>query len=290
MDTRRLAAFLAVVDEGTFTAAADELGVSQPAVSQAVRALEAELGATLFHRVGRGARLTDAGEALVLPARSALRDVDAARQAVTAVTGMLAGHLELACLPTLAAAPLAPLLGAFREAHPGVTIRLLDPEDTADALDLVGDGRCELALVGDARRRRGLRAERVGTQGFLVVLPPRAPAPRTLRAADLAAMPLVAPPVGSSSRDLLDDLLARHGAVATVVVETAQREALLPLVLAGAGAALVPDALAEAGRRLGCVVAPLDPPVGRPVSLVRRDASLTPAAGAFRALALASGS
>jgi LysR family transcriptional regulator, carnitine catabolism transcriptional activator len=288
METRRLAAFLAVVDEGTFTSAADELGVSQPAVSQAVRALEAELGAVLFHRVGRGARLTDAGRALVLPARHALRDVDAARQAVTAVTGLLAGHLELACLPTLAVAPLAPLLGAFRDAYPQVTIALLDPEDTADALNLVADGRCELALVGEVRRRHDLRSERVATQGFLVVLPPGATPTGPLRAAELAAMPLVAPPVGSSSRDLLDDVLARHGSSANVVVETAQREALLPLVLAGAGAALVPDALAEAGRRLGCVVAPLDPPVGRPVSLLRRDASLTPAADAFRRLARAS--
>jgi DNA-binding transcriptional LysR family regulator len=288
METRRLAVFLRIVDEGSFTAAADELGVSQPAVSQAVRALEAELGVTLFHRVGRAVRLTDAGAALVVPARQALRDLDAARQAVAAVTGLLAGHLEVACLPTLAAAPLAPLLGEFRAAHPGVRVSLLDPEDTEDALALVRSGRCELALIGDARRHAGLVSTRVGEQAFLVVLPPATPTSGTVSVAALATMPLVAPPPGSSTRDLLDEVLARHGGSANVVVETAQREALLPLVLAGAGAALVPSALAATGGRLGCSVAALEPPVGRPVSVVRRPGELTPAATAFLRLAVGS--
>jgi LysR family transcriptional regulator, carnitine catabolism transcriptional activator len=284
MDLRRLEVFLAVVDEGSFSGAADELGVSQPAVSQAIRVLEVELGVPLFHRVARGVRLTDAGDALSLPARLALRDAQAARQAVEAVKGLVSGHLELACLPTLAVDPLAPLLGAFRARHPEVSITLLDPEDTADVLDLVRSGRCELGLVGDAPLG-DLVARRIATQEFRAVLPPGAAHPPVLSADELAAMPLVAPPRGSSSRGLLDEVLATRGHTPTVVVETAQREALLPLVLAGAGAALVPSALADYGRRLGCEVASLDPPVGRPVSLVRRDAARTPAAAAFCDLA-----
>src|ERR1700690_688460 len=106
MDLRRLEVFLAIVADGSFSGAADELGVSQPAVSQAVHGLEAELGTRLFHRVGRSVRLTAAGEALCLPARLALRDAAAARQAVDAVKDLLAGHLELACLPTLAVEPM----------------------------------------------------------------------------------------------------------------------------------------------------------------------------------------
>jgi len=285
MDLRRLEVFLAIVDEGSFHGAADELGVSQPAVSQSMRVLEGELGAPLFHRVARGVRLTDAGEALCLPARLALRDAEAARQAVEAVKSLLSGHLELACLPTLAIDPLAPLLGAYRSAHPAVSITLLDPEDTADVLDLVRSGRCELGLVGDAAATFGLVATHVATQVFDVVLPPGTVHADALSVDELAAMPLVAPPRGSSSRDLLDGVLARGGHVPSVVVETAQREALLPLVLAGAGAALVPAALADYGRRLGCEVAALKPLVGRPVSLVRRDAACTPAAAAFCELA-----
>jgi len=287
MELRRLAVFLAIVDEGSFSGAADGLGVSQPAVSQAIRVLEAELGAPLFHRVARGVRLTDAGEALCLPARLALRDAEAARQAVDAVKGLLSGHLELACLPTLAIDPLAPLLGAFRARHPAVSITLLDPEDTADVLDLVRTGRCELGLVGDAAPMRGLAVTRLTSQSFRAVLAPGTAHAGVLTVDALAGMPLVAPPRGSSSRDLLDEVLALRGQAPTVVVETAQREALLPLVLAGAGAALVPSALADFARRLGCEVADLDPPVGRPVSLVRRDAVTTPAASVFCDLALA---
>lgn len=70
MDLRRLEVLVAVVDEGSFTDAADALGISQPAVSQAVRGLERELGVALFHRLGRGVRLTDAGSAVVGPAAS----------------------------------------------------------------------------------------------------------------------------------------------------------------------------------------------------------------------------
>jgi len=85
MDSRRLAIFLSVVDEGGFTAAGDALAMSQPAVSQAVRELEADLGTLLFHRLGRAVKLTAAGEALVLPARQARYDLHVGRQAVEEV-------------------------------------------------------------------------------------------------------------------------------------------------------------------------------------------------------------
>jgi LysR family transcriptional regulator, carnitine catabolism transcriptional activator len=286
MDLRRLRVFLAIVDEGSFSAAADQLGVSQPAVSQAIRALEAELGALLFHRVARGVRLTDAGEALSRPARLALLDAEAARQAVENVKGLLSGHLELACLPTLVVDPLAPLLGALRSHYPAVTCSLFDPEGTADVLDLLRTGRCELGLIGDATPSADLVVTHLSEQSFHVVLPPGTVHAAALSVEALGDMALVAPPKNSSSRGLLDEVLTARGRTANVVVETAQREALLPLVLAGAGAALVPTALAEVGRRLGCEVAALDPPVGRAVTLVQRGAALTPAASAFRALAV----
>jgi DNA-binding transcriptional LysR family regulator len=285
MDIRRLEIVLAVVDEGSFTGAADVLQISQPAVSQAVSALERELGAQLFHRLGRSVRLTDAGVALCAPARLALRDVDAARAAVDEVRGLLAGHLELACLPTLAVAPLAPIVGAFRREFPDVTISLLDPDDTSDVLELVRSGRCELGIVGDVADT-DLALVAMATQEYRVLLPPGTSAPLRLDARALAAMPIVAPPRGSSSRDLLDEVLAREGHSATVVVETAQREALVPLVLAGAGVALVPVSLADIGERLGCAVASIDPDVGRAVSIVHRRATMTPAATAFVALAV----
>jgi len=275
---------VAVVDEGSFTDAADALGISQPAVSQAVRGLERELGVALFHRLGRGVRLTDAGTAVLGPARVLLRDAATVTDAVRSVVGLLDGRLELACLPTLAVAPLAGLVGEFRRRHPGVSVVLLDPDDGADLLDLVRTGRCEIGITG-VPTATDLVTVRLAHQGFRVILPSgTAPGP-VVTVEALATMPMVAAPRGSSSRDLLDSVLEARGLRATIVVEAAQREALLPLVLAGAGAALVPLPLAEAARRLGCDVAELEPPVGRPVVLVHRDAPLTPAGGAFVALA-----
>src|SRR5215212_7496892 len=113
MDARQLAAFLAVVEHGTVTKAAPAVHVSQPALSQTIRALEAELGTPLFHRIGRRLVLTAAGGAMVAPARQVVRDLDMARRAAADVAGLTGGTLDLAVLPTLAVDPAARLVGAF---------------------------------------------------------------------------------------------------------------------------------------------------------------------------------
>ena len=85
LDIRRLSLFLAVVEHDGFTRAAQAVHISQPALSQAIAELEAELGGPLFHRLGRTVTLTDAGAALVGPARAVLREIDAARQVTAEV-------------------------------------------------------------------------------------------------------------------------------------------------------------------------------------------------------------
>ena len=95
MEFHQLTAVVAVAEAGTFTAAADALGLSQPSVSQAVRLLERELGTPLFDRDAAGARLTEAGRALLGPARQALHDRGLARAAVEEVAGLVAGTIEL---------------------------------------------------------------------------------------------------------------------------------------------------------------------------------------------------
>ena len=137
MDVRRLGHFVAVADHGGFTAAAKAVHVSQPALSLAVKDLENELGTRLFTRAGRKAQLTAAGQALLGPARQVLRDLQTGRAAVAAVTGLESGNLTLASLPTLAADPVAGLVGEFRRQYPGIRIDLAAPDDSTDLLDLV---------------------------------------------------------------------------------------------------------------------------------------------------------
>jgi len=280
MDDRRLGIFLAVIDEGSFTAAADILAMSQPAVSQAIRELEEDLGTALFHRLPKGVKSTPAGEALVIPARQARRDLQVGRLAVEEVAGLESGRLDLACLPTLAVAPLAPLVGAFRAAHPGVSIRLSDPQDTAELLHFVRSGESEVGVVEHVIAD-GLTTVSLWSQDFLVVLPPGTPAatPFPLRA--LASLPLVATPPGSSTRGLLDAALNKAATTANVVVEVAQREALLPLIVAGAGGGLLPSPLARIAATLGCTVVQPQPAVSRRVAIVYRDGPLTPSARSF---------
>lgn len=287
MDLRRLGLFLAVVDEGGMTRAAEARHVSQPSVSQAVRELEAELSTPLFHRVGRGLVLTAAGEALVGPARQALRDVETARAAVEAVAGITAGHLDLAALPTLAVDPLATLVGAFRVAHPEVTIRLADPVDGAALVTMVASGDVEIAISVGTPIGTGLEVRQLGHQDLLAVLPPgTALRGRTIDVHQLAAFPLVAASPGTATRNQLEEAFTGAGAVPHVAVTTAQREAILPLVLAGAGATLFPRPLAEQAAALGAVVVPLRPSLTRAVVALHRPGPLSPAAAAFLALAL----
>ncbi len=282
MDVRRLRLFLAVVEEGGFTAAATAVHVAQPAVSLAVRELEQELGAPLLVRSRQGVALTAAGEALVGPARQALRDLDTAAAAVAAVTGLVAGRLDLATLPTLAADPVADLVGRFRRAHPAVQVRLADPDDSADLAAAVRSGASEIGITDEGPANAGLEVHRLSVQALLAVSPPGGPAgDRPFRLRRMADTPLVLSPRGSSLRSVVEAAAEEAGVTPTVAVETAQREALIPLVLAGAGTTFLPPALARTAERLGARVQRTQPALARTVVLVHRPGPLGPAARAF---------
>src|SRR5688500_1226945 len=109
MEIRQLQHAVAVVDEGGLTAAADAVGITQPALSQSIATLERELGLQLFVR-GRQVVLTPAGEAFLGPARQVLRAAAAVRDAAAEMTELRAGRLDLVALPTLAVDPLTELL------------------------------------------------------------------------------------------------------------------------------------------------------------------------------------
>lgn len=289
MDERRLRYFLAVVEDGGVTRAATRLRIAQPSLSQAIRALETELGVELFHRVGRGMRLSSAGTALLGPARQLLRVMDEARDAIAGVIELRAGMLEMAALPTLAVDPMSALIGSFHELYPGVQVRVLEPESADGVSTLVHDGTCELGAAHLPPPGDRLVAHELGEQELLIVLPPHADVAgeRPLRARELARIPLVVSPPGTSTRILLEQALAAVGVTPQIAVETAAREAVVPLVLAGAGAALLPTALAQEAKRRGAVVRGARPPITRKIGLIHRDGPLSAAAVAFLAIATA---
>jgi DNA-binding transcriptional LysR family regulator len=290
MDVRQLRAVVAVVDHGGVTRAAEELHVAQPSLSQTIRSLERELGVELFHRVGRRLVLSAAGWALMGPARQVLRDMETVAASIGEVKGLGAGRLDLVAEPTLASDPVAALVGAFRVAYPGVTVALAEPENAAELVARVADGRsevglAELPLAVAGAGSDGLATEELLIQDVLVVRPPGSPPDEVLPVERLAGAPLITTPLGTSSRALVERTLAAAGVTPRVAVETEQREALLPLVLAGAGSALLPRPLAEQAQQRGAVVMVLQPPLRRTVGLVHRRGLLSPAARAFVELA-----
>lgn len=286
MDERRLKYFLAVVEEGTVTRAAEKLHVAQPSLSQALRAFETELGVQLFHRVGRGLRLSTAGEALVGPARQIQRAIDEAYNAIAGVVELRTGTLDIAALATLAVDPMAGLIGRFRARHPGVEVRVLEPETADHVSTLVREGVCEFGAAHLPLQRDQLIAHPLGEQELQFVLPPSTTTDRrALGAGELARTPLVVSPPGTSTRILLEQALAAVGITPQIAVQTSSREAIIPLVLAGAGAALLPAPQAREAQRRGAAVRSARPRISRTVGLIHRRGSLSPATRAFLAIA-----
>lgn len=289
MELRQFEYVVAVVDHGTFTQAAVEVHVTQPSLSQGIRSLERELGVDLFRRVGRRAVLSAAGEAFVGPARRALRDAANARAAALAVRGLAAGHLDIATLPTLSVEPLAGWIGAFRLAHPGIDLRVVEPEDAPAIHRFVRDGQCEIGLA-ELPAPADLDAVPLGDQAIVAVAPTSLGLPRSgdVPLARLAEFPIVTTPVGTSTRDLIDAAFAQVGLRARVAVETSNREALLPLVAAGAGVTFLPSPLAERAQLDGLRVLRPEPAIRRTIGLVHRRGPLSPAAEAFLRTAVGS--
>ncbi len=287
MELRHLEYVLAVIDHGTFTAGAAAVGVSQPSLSEGIRRLETELGVRLFDRIGRTVVVTDAGRAFEGPARRMIRERAVVLDAVGAVRELETGTLDLVALPTLAVDPLASLVGRFRMLHPGVAIRVSEPEEAGAVADRVADGHSEIGLAELPARRDDLVAITLARQEIVAVCPPGTllPAPGRLPVGRLAGMPLVATPPGTSTRDLLDRALAAASVAPLIAVEISQREAIAPLVLTGAGTSFLPWSLAETLGDQGAVVARLVPALTRTIGLLHRASPLTPSARAFVELA-----
>src|SRR5919112_5836169 len=128
LDVKQLRVLKAVSEHGSFSAAAEALSYTQPAISQQVAALEKRAGATLVDRTSRGVRLTEAGSALVDHAEVVLARLAAAEAELEAMAGIRGGRVRLASFPTAGASLLPPAGGLFTQRHPGVGLRFVGRE------------------------------------------------------------------------------------------------------------------------------------------------------------------
>lgn len=275
LEIRLVEYFLAVVDHGTVTRAAERLYVAQPSVSQAIRTLETDLGVALFKRLPRGLRLTADGEAFVEPARRLLADVDFAAERVHAVRNLTAGRIKVAALSSLAADPLSSLLSEFHSRWPDVTFEILDPGSPELVAEAVRRGKAEVGLTNLTEDTTQLRSIHLGEQELAIVLPPglAAGVPDPVPWAAAAKLPMA---VEIADRHTIGDGHASE-AMTEVVVECAHRQAVWELVRAGAAATVLPRAFASSHLD-GVSVRPFAPPITRPIGWVFRQGPLSPAA------------
>lgn len=286
MDRRELEYFLAIVEHGSFTAAAQAMHVAQPSLSHAIRNLEKQLGGKVFHRLPHGVSLTPAGDALVEPARQVMRDLSTASASVREVLGLSSGRLDVVAQTTLAVDPLAELIGAFLRENPKVAINIADPELGTDVTSSVRAGECELGLVDSEHPIGDLESMVLRGREIFAVLPPGAASgQKRLSVPELSTLDWIATPPGTATREVIEDTVGTRGGEPTFAVETAHQAMIVPLVLAGAGATLLPRAMARDAAARGAVVLPLRPKVVRRGVLFWRRGPLSPAAAQFVAMA-----
>lgn len=293
MDLRQIRYFLAIVEHRGFTSAAAALHIAQPSLSHAIRALERQVGSELFVRHPKGVSLTPAGDALLGPARQIVRDFDVARDAVNGVLGLEGGTLSVVASAWTAVHPLAALIGELRRDHPRVACSVTEPADDRELITLVAEGTCELGFMytppegAGVLDRHGLTFQPLGHHEYWLILPPGSPTPPgALLWEQLADVPWVAPPPGGTTRDLVEAVLKDAGVPAEQMVRADNRDALLPMVLAGAGVTMLPREQADEAATRGAVIRPLSPPLRREYGLVQRVGVLSPAARRLRDLAV----
>ncbi|MEU6644732.1 LysR family transcriptional regulator [Saccharomonospora sp. NPDC046836] len=291
MELRHLRYFLAVAEELHFGRAADRLGIRQPPLSQQIRALERDLGVTLFDRSSRTVRLTAAGETLRTTARDVLTSAQAARQATQQAGRGDSGTLVLGFVGSATLALLPRTLRRFRERYPGVglTLRELTTVQQARALHA---GTLDIGLLrppltaGDAA---GLDVQPLGAERLLVALPADHPlaAEGAVSAERLAGEQFVLFPrdLGPGLYDQITACCRQAGFTPNVVQEAVQMQTIVALVAGGLGVSLVPSSVAGLRRR-EVAFRPLSPATRIVhLAMARRVGDIDPVVGNFAAVA-----
>jgi DNA-binding transcriptional LysR family regulator len=276
MELRQLRAFVQVTNAGTFTRAAEELYLTQSAVSTAVGRLEAELGFELLRRTRRGVELTEAGEAVFERAREIVAGADAIRSDLAALRGLLEGTVALGTMLPPGPIDLPGLLAGFHETHPGISVRVRE----GSALEILASLRrdeLDVAFTGVEPEAldEGLAGERMLAEELVLITPPD-DQPRTL--ADLDGVPFVGYRRGSALRDTIDQALRAVATEPQIVFESDELVSVRELVARGLGVSIVPRSTVDGE---GPPVAANAIALERPLTLAWRERRQPPAAGAF---------
>lgn len=287
MDFPRLTVFQAVVHRLSFSQAADDLYLSQPAVSKHIRQLEAELGVKLFHRGGGQVELTDAGRILADYAGRVATLSEEVRRVLDELDGLKRGYLRLAATSTPGLYLLPEALARFGQRYPGIEISLWLGNSDAVAQQVL-QGAADLGFVGLRPDMPGLQIRPFASDQIVLVTPPGHRLAREVMFAPglLAGETLILREMGSGIRKAVEANLARLQARPGRVLEIAGCEGVRRGVAAGLGVGFVSrrSLALELAQGVLCVSPMAEFTFTRQlVTLARKDRRHTPAALAFLA-------
>lgn len=274
MNISQLTTFVAVVDHGSFSEAARVLGISQPAVTMQIQALEADIDATLLDRGYRRVSLTEAGHVLLPYARRVVAELTEARSSIEQLSDVVSGRIMLAASTTPGQYLLPRILGGFLRVNPevGVTLRVYD---SADVVARVESGDADLGMTGAEVQGARVLYERLGSDELALICPARHPLATAehITFADIAEEPFIVREAGSGTRMAAEGAIRRSGVDPgdlNVVMELGTNEAIVSAVEGGMGLGIVSTQVAGKSLELGTVafIRGAGFPVERPLFLV----------------------
>lgn len=271
MNLGNLATFRLVALRGSFSAAADVLGISQPAVSLQVRQLEQFLKTRLIERTGRGIKTTPAGMALLLHAERIEQAVNEAVESVNMCSENVSGSVSLGTGATACIHLLPPMLQQLRERYPLLTVGV-STGNTTDIVRAIEENRLDLGLVTLPASGRNLEVMPAQREEFVLIIAEAHSAQiKELTPEGLQALPLIAFEQGSGTRDLIDDWFFQAGIQLRPIMQLGSIEAIKRMVGVGLGYSIVPQMAVETPRdREGLHVRSLTPSLYRQLAVVMR--------------------
>ncbi|MEW6233535.1 MAG: LysR family transcriptional regulator, partial [Chloroflexota bacterium] len=212
LNVYQLNIFLAVVDSRSFSAAADRVHLTQPAVSLAIRALEKQLGVKLFQRDGPRLELTEAGEALLPAARNLVELSSRTEEAICALRGVVTGDLVLGCSTAAAEHVLPRLIGMYTERYPLVHVSL-EMAETVAILDKLRHQEIDVGVIGVKPAEKLLECRKLFDDELVLIVPASHPwaARESVTAQELKGIPIILREPGSGTRQTFLDALRSKG-------------------------------------------------------------------------------